>query len=218
MENVLYPLNQPIDQSSFQRVQKVVAVRVAAKDVSTTMGTLKTILYPKKGKKSVYQDPIDEDYRVVALDDTLTRTEIEAKLAELTPGKTWVFAEAEIEFSYKDYNYHEVLKQLLPADITTPSGFETIGHIAHLNLKEPQYPWKYLIGTLGLLTARPSHLGKDQRYQDCRQQDGQAEQRVQDAGTGADRRCKELRSGGVGREDIDPRRLREDLLVLTAAG
>lgn len=42
--------------------------------------------------------------------------------------------------------YFEVLKELLPADVTIPSGYEVVGHLAHLNLRENQFPHKYLIG------------------------------------------------------------------------
>ena len=38
------------------------------------------------------------------------------------------------------------MKVLLHKHIVTPKGYETIGTVAHLNLKEPQYPYKYLIG------------------------------------------------------------------------
>jgi hypothetical protein len=31
---------------------------------------------------------------------------------------------------------HEVLRQLLPAEVEVPTSFETIGHVLHLNLKE----------------------------------------------------------------------------------
>lgn len=48
--------------------------------------------------------------------------------------------------SYADVNYNQVLTQLLPKDITAPNGYEVIGHVAHLNLRENQFPYKYLIG------------------------------------------------------------------------
>ena len=50
-------------------------------------------------------------------------------------------------------NYHmvmcmleEVMKQLLPPDVVVPSGFETVGHLAHFNLSDSQLPYKHLIG------------------------------------------------------------------------
>lgn len=44
----------------------------------------------------------------------------------------------------------EVLRDLLPADVEVPTGFETIGHIAHLNLREEHLPFKRTIGQVFL--------------------------------------------------------------------
>ena len=48
------------------------------------------------------------------------------------------------------------LQKLLPANIEAPSSFECVGHIAHLNLREEQLPYKDLIGEV-LLDKHP-HL------------------------------------------------------------
>lgn len=42
--------------------------------------------------------------------------------------------------------YHNILEQLLPAGIQIPTGFETVGHIIHFNLRPEHTPYKYLIG------------------------------------------------------------------------
>lgn len=39
----------------------------------------------------------------------------------------------------------EVLQELLPEDVVIPTSFETIGHIAHLNLTLTQIPHRFLI-------------------------------------------------------------------------
>lgn len=47
-----------------------------------------------------------------------------------------------------DYSYFSMdaaLKKLLPEGMEIPSSFETIGHIAHLNLRDEQLPHKHLI-------------------------------------------------------------------------
>ncbi len=47
---------------------------------------------------------------------------------------------------YDHMSSMEVLKRFLPAGVEIPSSFESIGHIAHLNLKCDALPYKYLIG------------------------------------------------------------------------
>ncbi|CAI9088611.1 OLC1v1022994C4 [Oldenlandia corymbosa var. corymbosa] len=51
------------------------------------------------------------------------------------------------------YNYwqmNEVLETILPEGMIVPSGFETIGHIAHLNLKDEHLPYKNIIAKVVL--------------------------------------------------------------------
>lgn len=51
-----------------------------------------------------------------------------------------------LRLGYEYYTAEEVLRQLLPAQVDVPGSFETVGHIAHLNLREEQEPYKHLIG------------------------------------------------------------------------
>ena len=46
----------------------------------------------------------------------------------------------------KTYSKDHVLRDILPAELAIPSAFETIGHIAHLNLRDSYLPYKHLIG------------------------------------------------------------------------
>jgi tRNA G37 N-methylase Trm5 len=39
----------------------------------------------------------------------------------------------------------QILEALLPRDMIIPSAFETVGHIAHLNLRDEHLPYKKLI-------------------------------------------------------------------------
>ena len=52
----------------------------------------------------------------------------------------------QISLSYDNFSYFEVLQKLLPSDISIPTGFETIGHIAHFNLNPSQLKYKNIIG------------------------------------------------------------------------
>lgn len=54
----------------------------------------------------------------------------------------------EVRITYDDYTIGNILKAVLPPDEVKdiPSSFETIGHIAHLNLRDDQEPYKELIG------------------------------------------------------------------------
>lgn len=48
-----------------------------------------------------------------------------------------------------------MLRKLLPAEVEVPTSFECVGHLAHLNLREGQLPYKALIGAV-MLDKNPS--------------------------------------------------------------
>lgn len=57
-----------------------------------------------------------------------------------------IFEMRNVELDIQAYSMEEILKKLIPVDIPLPSGFETIGHIAHLNLRDEQFPYRFIIG------------------------------------------------------------------------
>ncbi|CAL1150123.1 unnamed protein product [Cladocopium goreaui] len=52
----------------------------------------------------------------------------------------------QVTLSYEHFTAEEVLRKLLPTGMEIPSSFEQAGHIAHLNLRDSQLPYKHLIG------------------------------------------------------------------------
>ncbi|XP_068644421.1 tRNA (guanine(37)-N1)-methyltransferase 1-like isoform X2 [Aristolochia californica] len=56
---------------------------------------------------------------------------------------------------YKYWQTNEILEELLPEGMIIPSAFETVGHIAHLNLKDEYLPYKELIAQVILDKNRP---------------------------------------------------------------
>lgn len=56
----------------------------------------------------------------------------------------------DVKVEYLHWSIDAVLRALVPANVTIPSSFETIGHIAHLNLREEHAPYKKLIGEVML--------------------------------------------------------------------
>lgn len=147
MEDQTHKLNQPVNLTAFDKVLDVLAVKVANKQVSNTIAAIKSLILQKKGKRNVYPCPDSNDHKLVAISDEVTEEDLKKKLQEVFPeGSVPEISRVGVQYDYSDYNYHEALKLLLPTHIVTPSGYETIGHIAHLNLKEAQFPYKYLIG------------------------------------------------------------------------
>ena len=59
---------------------------------------------------------------------------------------TWV-----VSLGYPTYSQHTILRAILPAEVKdVPTRFETVGHIAHYNLREEHLPYKHIIGEAGV--------------------------------------------------------------------
>jgi tRNA (guanine37-N1)-methyltransferase len=56
------------------------------------------------------------------------------------------------------YNYwmmDEILREVLPSGMTIPSAFESVGHIAHLNLRDEHTPYRHVIAQIVLEKNKP---------------------------------------------------------------
>ncbi|KAG0363520.1 tRNA(m(1)G37)methyltransferase [Gamsiella multidivaricata] len=62
--------------------------------------------------------------------------------------KDIALTKTELTVGYDHWTADEVLRAILPEDIIdeAPSSFTTVGHIAHMNLKDEYLPYKHLIG------------------------------------------------------------------------
>ncbi|CAE8657879.1 unnamed protein product, partial [Polarella glacialis] len=69
--------------------------------------------------------------------------------AEVDSGRA-EFAEQEVLLGYEHLSSEEALAKVLPPGSEVPSSFETIGQIAHFNLREVLLPYKELIGRIVL--------------------------------------------------------------------
>ena len=56
----------------------------------------------------------------------------------------------ELKLDYSNFTVAQVLAKLLPKEMDIPSSYENVGHIAHLNLRNEQLPYKMAIGQIFL--------------------------------------------------------------------
>jgi tRNA (guanine37-N1)-methyltransferase len=129
------------DESVFDISEEIPAVKVPAKLVGKLLKheRIEKHILSRSGFKTVHTSPdIGKEYRVVLLSDKLP-----ADLLDLFEGEETTFM---LTSGYRDLNTEESLRRLLPDVTELPSSFETIGHIAHMNLREEFQPHKELIG------------------------------------------------------------------------
>jgi tRNA (guanine37-N1)-methyltransferase len=139
-----------VDRTLFDGRTLLKAARVRCRDVGKILKhpSASEFVWSKPGQKSVYPCPTDPaNFRLV-----LTKSEIPTgKLEDVDLTMT----EFELKSSYDDLRTDEVLRRLLPDFADPPSSFETVGHIAHMNLRDEFLPHKELIGQV-ILDKNPN--------------------------------------------------------------
>lgn len=130
-------------RSSFTKVANVKAVRIPASHTNTLLraNNSSKFIWTKSGCKSVYPCPVSpKTHRIVLLSDALPVDLMDCSSATLTS--------YDVVETYADLSAEEVLRELLPGCADPPTSFETIGHIAHMNLREEFRSSRNLIGSV----------------------------------------------------------------------
>lgn len=126
----------PILQENFRKSLDTQGLIVPSSEIKQFLSTHKSLLLNIKHTKIVYPHE-DPDKKIVLIQPEV---ELPESLASYEKVKKTV------ELDYSNFSYSQVLKQVLPENLTIPTGFETVGHIAHFNLSAELYPYRHTIG------------------------------------------------------------------------
>uniref|UniRef100_G3SSR7 tRNA (guanine(37)-N1)-methyltransferase n=2 Tax=Loxodonta africana TaxID=9785 RepID=G3SSR7_LOXAF len=139
-----------LDRTAFTKTVTIPVLKVRKEVVNKLMQSLKRATLRRPGIKRVIEDPEDEDGRLIMLDpykmfslDSFEETELSIlKQLNVNPQ----ISKYNLELTYENFKSEEILKAVLPEGEDVTSGFSRVGHIAHLNLRDHQLPFKHLIG------------------------------------------------------------------------
>ncbi|NXY86786.1 TRM5 methyltransferase, partial [Alcedo cyanopectus] len=138
-----------LNREAFKRTVVVPVLKVKKELVNTLLKSLKNMVLQRPGLKRVVDDPEGEDSRLVILDPykvsefSLGESEQEAlKQLNVCPE----VSRYHLELTYENFKSEEILRAVLPEGQEVTSGFSRVGHIAHLNLRDHQLPYRHLIG------------------------------------------------------------------------
>lgn len=157
-----------LDKSFFQKKVPISAARILDnKNISrcrTELQKSKDILQLDR-MSSVLSDPepseAQKGRRCILLRpelrDTGDRLPWSPKVSELVKDQVISVIPFELHLDYDYWNYHEIASAILPSaeDDEIPSGFTSVGHVAHLNLRDKYLAYKDIIGQL-ILDKNPT--------------------------------------------------------------
>lgn len=158
-----------LNRELYRQVLSIPAARVLASKVGKLRSSLnRNIVLILPRTKTVINDSDDPQKRLLLLNPDLISISstaefglIDTNLTEYQENlKEFVNNEAEsclheLVLDYDYWNSDEILSATLPDGMDVPSSFETIGHIAHLNLRSEHEPFKHLIGSV-ILDKNPA--------------------------------------------------------------
>ncbi|XP_071715987.1 tRNA (guanine(37)-N(1))-methyltransferase 2 [Rutidosis leptorrhynchoides] len=138
-----------LDESKFDVHLKLWALRIPREFCKVATKLLNGHMLNRPRIKPVTEDPTSEKTRYVILSESVQNPDLSDipsknlnELKKLCKIETVPYS---LTLGYSYWGADQVLKQVLPSGLEVPSSFETIGHIAHLNIPEELLPYKDVI-------------------------------------------------------------------------
>ncbi|XP_030549803.2 tRNA (guanine(37)-N1)-methyltransferase 1 [Rhodamnia argentea] len=98
---------------------------------------------------------LDDSYAEKCLEDLPEAVKAVLKEGQRDGTSSVELVSCTLTLFYDYWSMNEILEALLPKGMIVPSAFETVGHIAHLNLREEHLPYKKLIAKVILDKNKP---------------------------------------------------------------
>ncbi|XP_030627745.1 tRNA (guanine(37)-N(1))-methyltransferase [Chanos chanos] len=144
-----------LDREAFTQTVSVPALRLPTCAVNKLMKSLKKVALQRPGVKRVVEEEEDSNndngkYRLLLLDPLRVTTAESLKDEEMAAlkaaGVEPDVQRYELQLTYDNLKSEEILRAVLPEGQDVTSGFSRVGHIAHMNLRDHQLPYRNLIG------------------------------------------------------------------------
>ncbi|CAM9276824.1 unnamed protein product [Choristocarpus tenellus] len=141
-----------LNRDDFTKEEKVVALKVPMKRTSEIMKRLRRELLNMPKRKSVETCPEDPSTRLVLLNTSVndpdTLDGLSSEALSFVRGEGVEATTFGLTVDYSHLSADQVLKQLLEPVVNAKdlvTSFETVGHLAHLNLREKLLPYRHII-------------------------------------------------------------------------
>lgn len=138
-----------LDESKFDVHLKLWALRIPREFCKVATKLLNGHMLDRPRIKPITEDPTSEKTRYVILSESVQNPDLSDipsknldELKKLCKIETVPYS---LTLGYSYWGADHVLKQILPPGLEVPSSFETIGHIAHLNIPDELLPYKDVI-------------------------------------------------------------------------
>uniref|UniRef100_A0AAY4CEK0 tRNA (guanine(37)-N1)-methyltransferase n=1 Tax=Denticeps clupeoides TaxID=299321 RepID=A0AAY4CEK0_9TELE len=136
-----------LDREAFTQTVTVPALLVPTGLVNRALKSLKKLTLQRPGvKRVVEEEGCGETHKLVLLDPRVSSLDAIAGTGLQDLGVASEIRHFALRLTYDNLRSEEVLRAVLPDGHDVTSGFSRVGHIAHMNLRDHQLPYRNLIG------------------------------------------------------------------------
>lgn len=136
-----------LNREAFKTVISLPALRIEAKKCSLFLKNLSKCLLNQPRMRNIVSDSTETTKKILLLHPQKSLNALEEQDREFVQSHGAEGTTYELLLGYEHWTAEQVLRAVLPAEISeVPSSFETIGHIAHVNLRDSQLDYRKLIG------------------------------------------------------------------------
>ena len=138
-----------LDRSKFVKIIKTQGIKFPASLSSKYLKDYREYLLNLEKTPNIPKDFKEGDKKLLLLNPQYTKDGFSnwpSLLKNLVDENKYELIDYEVQLNYDDMTMQDILGEVLPKDVTVPAGFETVGSIAHLNLRASQLPYKDVIG------------------------------------------------------------------------
>ena len=135
-----------LDRKAFTRSVLLPAIRIDARQCNNLRKGISRIILKRPRIKDIVSVESDSGKKLILLDssyDSDTWTVEEQQAISSCKGE---LVQHSLLITYDHYSADQIMGAILPNGIEVTTSFETVGHIAHLNLKECHLPFQEVIG------------------------------------------------------------------------
>jgi tRNA (guanine37-N1)-methyltransferase len=138
-----------LDKSKFVKEIKIKGLKIPAKIVGSCLKDYKDHLLNLPKLPNIDKEFNEDNHKMLLLSQSLSsldQTIWPENLRQFISSNNYTVHDRTLTLGYDDCTMGEVLEQVIPKNVVIPSGFETVGTIAHLNLRGDQTKYKNIIG------------------------------------------------------------------------
>ncbi|CAI5494051.1 unnamed protein product [Closterium sp. Naga37s-1] len=155
------------DKEQFDTVILLQALAVPARLAQQTSRIVYGHTFDRPRLRHILPHPSDSSLRLVLLDDVIKEASTDLPPSvrqQLQQEGLFHVTTYEQRLDYSYWPADHVLRKLLPPGVEVPTAFETVGHIAHVNLRDDLLPYRFVIGKVllegvGAVRPRPKTHG-----------------------------------------------------------